>query len=1023
MGSSPGGFVQQIYNAFGKKECAKYLNNAQKVITKFMEGNSFTLGYGDCMISKEQKKKNVDSVDVYIKKVDELIRSAYEGVYKPELDKKYIRESLEVDIKEILGKNFQEMIKDLNSNISKENNLFKAIFSGSKGKTTNIGQILGIVGPQDVWGERIKDGFDDRTLPHYHRYDIGPDAKGYVRHSYVDGLYPNEMYFHAMGGRTGVIDTAIKTADSGYISRKFIKATEDLMANYDGTVRNTMDIILQFQYGDDRYDPIQVESTPITLIGYDNNTMNKKYKFDDLEDKEYWLGFMTESAVNELMKSENYKEKLNEEFDKMMKFRSDLREIYFKNLDVVNNAKVFLPVNLYRLISIVKNDFNIKSFSLSDITPIYVIDEVNKMLSDIVKYSIDEEIKIPLHEISYMSFLASKMIIEEYRFNKVAFDFLIEKMKFKIFSSIVHPGEMIGIIASQTLGESSTQLTLNTFHLAGVGAGSKVITQGVPRLREIISLSKNMKISGCTVYIKEEYRNDEEAVRNLKTKLVYKKMEDIVQKTEIIYESNDDKLANESLEFIKVYNEFSDLFDMNNSDNINSKWVLRITFDKESLINSNLTVYNIQQIIKQKSSEKEKISYVFSDDNSSEVLLQISIDTAMDESGLEIMKDLEKSLMGLTLNGIPGIDKCDVGSVCVVKYMEDGSSKNEKETVIDVVGTNLRQLLKNKKVDSTRTISNDINEVYSIFGIEAARNHIIQELTDVYSGKPNPKHIQLITDLMTYKGKLMQIDRHGINRREDAGPIAKASFEEIMNIFVKAAVFSEEDNMKGVSANVFAGQFCKAGTNSFDILMDNKSIINNTIKNDDDYTVINKDTMDTEQLDDFISEDFKNNDTINEDNFEFGFDDLNTNEQVANISLPEEIDIKVIDKSNNVKNILINNKDLENIKIENENNNDDLFDEEEYDEINSDDDDEEFETDDSEEEDDENNNNEEDDTEEEENEDEEENDNEEENEENNDNVNNNKEEDNETDDDEEFETDDEEFESDDDEESSSDEED
>ena len=123
---------------------------------------------------------------------------------------------------------------------------------------------------------------------------------------------------------------------------------------------------------------------------------------------------------------------------------------------------------------------------------------------------------------------------------------------------------MIGIIASQTLGESSTQLTLNTFHLAGVGAGSKVITQGVPRLREIISLSKNMKISGCTVYIKEEYRNDEEAVRNLKTKLVYKKMEDIVQKTEIIYESNDDKLANESLEFIKVYNEFSDLFDMNN---------------------------------------------------------------------------------------------------------------------------------------------------------------------------------------------------------------------------------------------------------------------------------------------------------------------------------------------------------------------------------------------------------------------------------------------------------------------------
>ena len=128
-----------------------------------MEGNSFTMGYGDCLITDEQKKENVNKVNQYIKKVDQLIRSAYEGVYKPDLDKKYIRESLEVDIKEILGKNFQEIMNDLNLNISKENNLYKAIFSGSKGKKTNIGQILGIVGPQDVWGERIKDGFDDRT--------------------------------------------------------------------------------------------------------------------------------------------------------------------------------------------------------------------------------------------------------------------------------------------------------------------------------------------------------------------------------------------------------------------------------------------------------------------------------------------------------------------------------------------------------------------------------------------------------------------------------------------------------------------------------------------------------------------------------------------------------------------------------------------------------------------------------------------------------------------------------------------
>jgi len=135
-------------------------------------------------------------------------------------------------------------------------------------------------------------------------------------------------------------------------------------------------------------------------------------------------------------------------------------------------------------------------------------------------------------------------------------------------------------------------------------------------------------------------------------------------------------------------------------------------------------------------------------------------------------------------------------------------------------------ILSDDAVDNTRTITNDIIEFHEIFGIEATRELLYRELFKVYAEKyPNPRHIQMLSDIMTYRGKLMQIDRHGLNKNSEIGPIAKASFEEVMNIFTKAALFAEKDNMKGVSANILAGQFCKSGTNSFEILIDEDKLL------------------------------------------------------------------------------------------------------------------------------------------------------------------------------------------------------
>lgn len=147
------------------------------------------------------------------------------------------------------------------------------------------------------------------------------------------------------------------------------------------------------------------------------------------------------------------------------------------------------------------------------------------------------------------------------------------------------------------------------------------------------------------------------------------------------------------------------------------------------------------------------------------------------------------------------------------------------EWVLDTDGTNLIELLSNPNIDSTRTISNDIREIYDTLGIEAARYALYKELLIVTNeGSMNYRHMSLLIDTMTYKGQLMSIDRHGINRG-DIGPLAKSSFEETTDMLINASIFAEYDKVNGVSANVMLGQQPPCGTGDSKILIDEEYMI------------------------------------------------------------------------------------------------------------------------------------------------------------------------------------------------------
>ena len=247
-----------------------------------MTYHGFSIGYGDTIIEDEKKDNIKKIIKNHLEKIDKLLIETQEGLYQPELDKSLLNDAIENDIKSILNESIEGVQNYLKKNKNKNNNFYKAEISGSKGSISNISQIMGCVGLQMLWGERVPNGYTDRSLPHFVRHDISPKAKGYLCNSFADGLNPIEVYHHAMSGRIGVIDTAVKTAGSGYISRKLIKASEDLVYHYDGTVRNSTDKIIQFSYCGDNYDPIKLEKINNYLISYNNKEFNNKYKHDNI---------------------------------------------------------------------------------------------------------------------------------------------------------------------------------------------------------------------------------------------------------------------------------------------------------------------------------------------------------------------------------------------------------------------------------------------------------------------------------------------------------------------------------------------------------------------------------------------------------------------------------------------------------------------------------------------------------------------------------------------------------------------
>lgn len=910
LGASSGSIFHIAWNDLGPTAAKNLMDDFSRVLSQWLMNSGFSVGLRDLEIPKVYMDEILYDKNEYLEKAYQLIDGLNSGNYNDAF-----RESLGLGQRGLTSNNYEQFEQDMmyildtcrnrvqesvanhihEYEVGKQydNRFMSMVSSGSKGKPTNAVQIVGTLGQQIMDGHRVVDSYYRRPLPFVPKDDLSPEGRGFVLSSFNSGLNFVEYIYHAMAGRMGVVSTSIMTAETGYLQRKLMKRLEDIGTYYDGTVRLAGGAIVQYIYGGDGFDGSKVEKQDISHIGYSVDEIKLYYGFCEA-DWDIYREFLPESMRDDDDWILRQKDALIEELETIITDWNYLRSRYQYNLPESVPSIVNFDRIIDGVIDRMGNAGTLPYMSPDQVlTPEYVVTKIHELIGDTEDQNPDILLHLPTNDhinrhcmrqfvALLRSKISSKILIMKKGYNKAAFDELLEEIHYKFYNGIITPGESVGALAAQSIGEPGTQMTLDAFH----STGAKItVSGGVPRFKEILSLTKiktpsvSIFLQGVSLpediieatdgaqsiaevdqyliklaesgeteqakklkkqFVKSYLNNGEQAVLKLRSNFKYVKMGDLVTRSEIIYVADADSDPDRAE---------LDYYMKTGTEQIEEEyplWLIRFSLDRDILAT---TFDDLNRFTRQSfsSNPSMNLTYLETRPNTDPVLRA----TLKRESGnISILNQKEAELMGTRIRGITDIIQTTVRKERrdirlggqygkVVRRSDKEYAKlaeimmGADDYIIDTIGSNLTDILGMPNVDPYRTYTNDINEMQKTFGIEVGRKAIIRETLDVLvnSAKTNidVRHLEILADAMTCRGFMQKIDRNGAKKGE-SGPLALASFEETTTVLCKAAVNSEEDTMSGVSANVMFGQPIKLGTNSFDVYIDEAMILEHGVK-------------------------------------------------------------------------------------------------------------------------------------------------------------------------------------------------
>ncbi|PGH08790.1 hypothetical protein AJ79_05889 [Helicocarpus griseus UAMH5409] len=720
---------------YGPAVAAEGMNRLSRLSARWFTNMGFSIGITDVYPGEKLLEEKRELVETAYAQCDEVIQLFKTGKLEkaPGCDEQM---TMENQISGILSKVRQQAGDICIAELSRWNSPLIMATSGSKGSNINVAQMVALVGQQIIGGQRVQDGFQDRTLPHFPKHARQPPAKGFVRNSFFSGLTPTEFLFHAISGREGLVDTAVKTAETGYMSRRLMKSLEDLSTRYDDTVRNSSENIVQFQYGDDKLDPVDMEGKA-KPVHFDRTFTHSEVTTFDNSDK----GLLPDEIMTlcqNLLAPERAK---LTRFDLMGK-HLDYVDRSDHGIDQLESARDFLQ--------------SIEDYVRSKADKLRLIDGGKKRHGR----GIDHTAKISSRTLT--AFITTCLV------------------KYK--KAQVEPGHAVGAVGAQSIGEPGTQMTLKTFHFAGVAGMS--ITQGVPRIKEIINASKEIStpVITCDLVNKSDVR----AAQIVKGRVEKTFIRDIVYYIEEDWTNTDAYID------------------------------IKIDFSTIQSLQLELTTREIVAAISKH--KRFKANDIRIEVAGSHVRIHLNPDetknslskTEAAATGADPyirLKHLKRLLPTIQVLGHP---QC---SRAIIRTDETNTSNT-----LLVEGYGLRECMTTDGINGSHTRTNNIMEARAVLGIEAARSTIVDEIGEVMKDMAiDPRHMQLLADVMTYKGEVLGITRFGLAKMRDS-VLQLASFEKTADHLFDAGGAGRTDLIEGVSECIIVGKSVSLGTGAMEVV-------------------------------------------------------------------------------------------------------------------------------------------------------------------------------------------------------------
>ena len=756
LGATSGGIVHSLYLSHGPTRAAQFLSDTQRLVNRWLTHRGFSIRLQDCQPSAETKECVTMTIRLAEQKVERILNT--EAVLC------LPAEQIEEALSEIANCVLTDVGKVVHASLDADTNaLYQAVLSGSKGNLINIAQLLGCIGQTSVEGRRI-------FVPAAHSR---PTASGnlfncgFVQHSYYEGLDSTEFFFHTMAGREGLIDTAVKTANTGYLQRRLMKAMETLAIAYDSTVRNAKYNIFQFMYGGDSFDASFLVKQSLPCLSMPMDSL--RGDFTDLE----WDCF-----------------------------RSCLLEVRAQRCRVQGDISdlVYCPGSIQDVLFIYRG----RRLKGPDTSPKLVASAVDALCAECCS-------SLWGRRSAYEALLRWSLRYSTVRdLSAPGFAAVVEEVRRRTLCALVAPGEAVGALAAQSISEPLTQLTLNTFHSCGVKA--KNVTLGVPRIKELIDVTKNMKTPSLRLVLKPEWAH---MAQRLKTLLVHITLGDVMNNLAFIKEPSFFESSHSELD-ATVARRVRDVMEAPPQV---CPWVGRIELDPSLLLQTEMTPADVACAVVRRlplyvaASQESDEAYILrlrpmllvpgstahpTDSNEERLALRVATEALVLRACREIV-----------LHGIKGVCGITVSKETLRTMEPSGDYKTEPVVILETQGGSLPAALSLGIFRSELCTSNDVHCVHRVLGIEAAVAMLFDQIrqTLTFDGSyTNERHLMLLCSFCTSQSTLLPISRHGINRSADSGVLSRASFEEVSDQLLEAAVYGDSEHTGAFSPAIMVGQ-------------------------------------------------------------------------------------------------------------------------------------------------------------------------------------------------------------------------